>query len=273
VRRPDQGAASRKEFTMSTRFPSLFLSHGGPSVLIDGSPAPAAWRNWAASHPVPRAVVMLSAHRPALAPTVSSFDTWRTVHDFRGFPAELYQLSYPAPGDATLAEQLRARLAAAGIAVEADHRDGLDHGAWVPLLAMYPEHQVPVVALSVLPRADAATHYALGQALAGLADEGILVIGSGSLTHNLYEVMWNDSEVPGWVSEFRDWMLARLAEGDLAALLDWQARAPYAAENHPTDEHLLPLFFALGAGGTASTLFHGGVEHRSVAMDALAFGG
>jgi len=258
---------------MSTRFPSLFLSHGGPSVLIDGSPAPAAWRNWAASHPVPRAVVMLSAHRPALAATVSSFDTWRTVHDFRGFPAELYQLSYPAPGDATLAEQLRARLAAAGIAVEADHRDGLDHGAWVPLLAMYPEHQVPVVALSVLPRADAAAHYALGQALAGLGDEGILVIGSGSLTHNLYEVMWNDSEVPGWVSEFRDWMLARLAEGDLAALLDWQALAPYAAENHPSDEHLLPLFFALGAGGTASTLFHGGVEHRSVAMDALAFGG
>jgi len=258
---------------MSTRFPTLFLSHGGPSVLIDGSPAPAAWRDWAASHPVPRAVVMLSAHRPALAPTVTSVDSWRTVHDFRGFPAELYELSYPAPGDAAVAERVRERLDAAGLAVEPDHRDGLDHGAWVPLLAMYPGHDVPVVALSVLPRADAAAHYALGQALAGLADEGILVIGSGSLTHNLYEISWNDAEVPAWVSTFRDWMLARLAEGDIDALLDWKARAPYAAENHPSDEHLLPLFFALGAGGRDSTLFYAGVEHRSVAMDALAFGG
>lgn len=254
-----------------SRLPSLFISHGAPTVLIDGSPAPAAWRRWADAHDRPRAIVSLSAHRPARQPGAGSAAHWRTVHDFGGFPEQLYRLQYPAQGERALADDIDRRLAAAGFAVQPDERPGLDHGAWVPLLAMYPDADIPVVTLPVLPAADAATHYRLGQALAGLGEEGVLLVGSGSLTHNLYEVAWNAGP-EAWALEFQSWMLERLAEGDVDAVLDWERQAPQARRNHPTAEHLLPLFFALGAGGTPLSVLHGGMEHGSIAMDALAFG-
>lgn len=256
-----------------SRLPALFLSHGAPTVLIDGSTAPAAWRDWAATHPKPRAIVVLSAHRPASGASVGIADAYRAWHDFSGFPAELYRLQYDVAGQPELARDILARLAAAGIDAGPDTNARLDHGAWVALMAMYPAADVPVVPLAVMPHQDARAHYALGRALAALADDGVLLVGSGSLTHNLYEVSWNDPATPAWVSGFRDWMLDKLAANDVDALLDWQTRAPFARENHPTDEHLLPLFFALGAGGGgAATAFNAGVAHRTVAMDALAFG-
>ncbi|BAK74934.1 extradiol ring-cleavage dioxygenase III subunit B [Pseudogulbenkiania sp. NH8B] len=254
-----------------SRLPSLFISHGAPTVLIDGSPAPAAWRRWADAHDRPRAIVSLSAHRPARQPGAGSAAHWRTVHDFGGFPEQLYRLQYPAEGERDLADDIDRRLAAAGFAVQPDERPGLDHGAWVPLLAMYPDADIPVVTLPVLPAADAATHYRLGQALARLGEEGVLLVGSGSLTHNLYEVAWNAGP-EAWALEFQSWMLERLAAGDVDAVLDWERQAPQARRNHPTAEHLLPLFFALGAGGTSLSVLHGGMEHGSIAMDALAFG-
>ncbi|AXK38825.1 DODA-type extradiol aromatic ring-opening family dioxygenase [Crenobacter cavernae] len=252
-----------------TRLPSLFISHGGPSVLIDGSQVPEAWRRIAAELPRPRAVLMMSAHHPGRAVRVGAAPAWQTVHDFRGFPTELYELRYDVQGDPELAEMVFDKIRAAGIAAELDTSPGIDHGAWVPLLAMYPERDVPVVQLSVLPGGDARDHYALGRAVSEFACDGVLVIGSGSLTHNLYEL--GRGEVPDWVNGFRDWMHASLAEHDVAALLDWEKQAPFGRENHPTDEHLLPLFFALGAGGAPRPLYRG-VEHRSVAMDAYAFG-
>lgn len=254
-----------------TRLPSLYLSHGAPTVLIDGSSAPAAWRRWAEAQPRPRAIVSLSAHRPARLPGAGTAEHWRTVHDFGGFPEQLYRLQYPAAGERALADDIDRRLAGAGFTVQPDERPGLDHGAWVPLLAMYPEADIPVVSLPVLPAEDAATHYRLGQALAELADDGVLLIGSGSLTHNLYEVAWNAAPEP-WALEFQRWMLDRLAAGDIDAVLDWERQAPHARRNHPTAEHLLPLFFALGAGGAPTNLFYSGMEHGSIAMDALAFG-
>ncbi|RXZ44378.1 DODA-type extradiol aromatic ring-opening family dioxygenase [Crenobacter cavernae] len=255
-----------------TRLPSLFISHGGPSVLIDGSPAPDAWRRIAAELPRPRAVLMMSAHHPGRAVKVGAAPAWQTVHDFRGFPAPLYELRYDVDGDPALAEAVFEKIRDAGIAAELDAAPGIDHGAWVPLLAMYPERDVPVVQLSVLPGGDARDHYALGRAVAAFADDKVLVIGSGSLTHNLYELGRGDGTVPHWVDGFRDWFDERLAEHDVDALLDWERLAPFGRENHPTDEHLLPLFFALGAGGAPRALYRG-VEHRSVAMDAYAFGG
>ncbi|MFC3530598.1 DODA-type extradiol aromatic ring-opening family dioxygenase [Vogesella facilis] len=252
----------------------LFISHGGPDVLINASPARHIWQAHAAKLPRPRGIVIMSAHYLALQPLVGSAAQWRTVHDFGGFPRELYRLSYPAHGDAALAQQVSTALTAAGIGHQQDPADGMDHGAWVPLLMMYPEADIPVVTLSTLPRQDAATHYRLGQALAALAAQDILIIGSGSITHNLYALGAPDTPPQPWAQAFADWVALRVQQGDVPALLDWQAQAPFARQNHPTDEHLLPLFFALGAAdGKVGRSLHRGIEYASVTMDAWVFDG
>lgn len=250
----------------------LFVSHGGPDVLINDSPARHVWRAYAETLPKPRGIVIMSAHYLALQPLVGSAVQWRAVHDFGGFPRELYRLQYPAKGDAALAQQVGAALTAAGIAYQADPADGMDHGGWVPLLAMYPDADIPVVTLSTLPRQDAAAHYRLGQALAGLAAQDILVIGSGSITHNLYALGAPGTPAQPWAQAFADWFALRLQAGATEALLDWARQAPFARENHPTDEHLLPLFFAMGAAaGKVGRSLHRGIEYASVTMDAWVF--
>lgn len=252
----------------------LFISHGGPDVLINESPARHVWQAHAASLPRPRGIVIMSAHYLALQPLIGSAPQWRTVHDFGGFPRELYQLNYPAHGDAALAQQVSDALGAAGIAHQHDPADGMDHGTWVPLLMMYPQADIPVVTLSTLPRQDAAAHYRLGQALAGLAAQDILIIGSGSVTHNLYALGAPGTPAQPWAQGFADWVAQRLQQGDVAGLLNWQADAPFGKQNHPTDEHLLPLFFALGAAnGRPARSLHRGIEYASVTMDAWDFAG
>lgn len=253
-------------------FAPLFLSHGGPDVLINGSPAPAAWRAHAAGIARPRAIVMMSAHYLALSPLLGSSPRWRTVHDFGGFPRELYQLQYPATGDDAVLAEVMALLHDAGIQARDDGADGLDHGAWVPLLAMYPEADIPVITISTLPRQDARAHYRLGQALARLAEQGVLIIGSGSITHNLYELSRSGGPEAPWARAFADWMALRLQQNDVEAILDWEAQSPFPKQNHPSDEHLLPLFFALGAGGgKVGRSLHRGMELGALAMDAWAF--
>jgi 4,5-DOPA dioxygenase extradiol len=250
----------------------LFLSHGGPDVLINTSPARHIWQQYAASQPTPRAVVIMSAHNLSYEPVVGWAPRWQAVHDFGGFPRELYRLSYPAVSDQALAQQVQARLAAAGLTSHLQQASGLDHGAWVPLSMMYPHGDVPVITLSTLPRQDARSHYQLGQALAGLAAEGVLVIGSGSVTHNLYALGAPGTPAQPWAQAFADWVADKLEHGDVDALLAWQTQAPFARENHPTDEHLLPLFFALGAaGGQLGRSLHRGIEYASVTMDAWVF--
>lgn len=255
-------------------FAPLFLSHGGPDVLINGSPAPAVWRAHADSLPRPRAILMMSAHYLALQPLLGSSPRWGTVHDFGGFPRELYKLQYPAAGDDKVLAEAMALLAAAGISARHDGAEGLDHGAWVPLLAMYPQADIPVITISTLPRQDARAHYQLGLGLAQLAEQGVLIIGSGSMTHNLYELSRAGGPEQPWAKAFADWMAQRLQENDIEALLDWEARVPFAKQNHPSDEHLLPLFFALGAGnGKVGRSLHRGIELGALAMDAWAFDG
>jgi 4,5-DOPA dioxygenase extradiol len=164
-------------------------------------------------------------------------------------------------------------LAQAGIAVRQSAARGLDHGAWVPLRLMFPDADIPVTQLSLVHGASPAEHFRLGQAIAGLREENVLVIGSGSMTHNLYELRRDGigAPAPAWVSEFTAWMDARLAAGDRDALLDYRRSAPYAAENHPSEEHLLPLFVAMGAGGAAARRLHASVEYGVLAMDVYAF--
>lgn len=258
--------------TISNHFiPPLFISHGAPSVLNDGSLAPEEWRKWAKNHPRPTAIVVLSAHRPACRTTVGTAAHYQEFHDFGGFSADLYQLKYRPAGAPALALQIVERLRHAGLDVAEDSDHRLDHGAWVPLLAMYPEADIPVIPLSVMPDATPAQHFAIGQALADLSAAGVLLLASGSMTHNLMAVRWGRDEPFDWVCAFRDALVGHLLAGNASAALDYAA-LPYAFDNHPTSEHLLPLFFTFGASRSGQAqLVYRGFEHAAIAMDVLEF--
>lgn len=257
-------------------FPTLFLSHGSPMLALQESAAGRFLDRLGDDLPRPRAVVVASAHFIAPTPSVGSAALPATVHDFNGFPPALQALRYPAAGDPDLARRVHGLLQAAGLAPALLGARGLDHGVWVPLLRMYPDASLPVVPLSVNPSADAATHFAMGRALAGLRREGVLVIGSGGFVHNLGDLDWHqpDGPMPEWASGFADWIRQRLARNDIDALLDWHRQAPYAQRAHPTVEHLMPLFVALGAAGADARVqpLHASHEFGSLALDAFAFG-
>ena len=257
------------------RLPSLFLSHGSPMLAVEDSPAGRFLDGLGERLGQPLAVVVASAHFTRPLPAVGADPQPGTVHDFNGFPPELHRLRYPAPGDPALAARVADLLGQAGLPATLLPGHGLDHGVWVPLRRMYPQAEVPVVPVAVVPQADARLHFALGRALAPLREDGVLVIGSGGFVHNLGDLAWHDraAAMPGWAAEFAGWMRARLADGDLDALLDWASRAPHARRAHPTPEHLLPLFVALGAAGPAPRIdtLHASHEYGSLALDAFAF--
>ncbi len=247
--------------------PSLFVSHGAPTLPFDDVPARDFLKSLGARLPRPKAIVIATAHWETAAPAVNRMAVNGTIHDFFGFPRPLYELRYPAPGDAALSDRV-AGLLHAGI----DDTRGLDHGAWVPLLLMYPAHDVPVVQIAVQPLLGVAHHIALGRALAPLREDGVLVMGSGSYVHNLRALdrSGHDGTEPAWSAQFSDWMHDALLARDDAALADYRRRAPGAAQAHPTDEHLLPLFVAYGAGSAAERI-HRSTTFGSLRMDAYSF--
>jgi len=255
--------------------PTLFISHGSPMLALEDAPTAKFLRGLAVELPKPNAILIASAHWETKEPMVTGSINLETIHDFQGFPKELYALRYPAPGNPLLANRVQSLLAVAGIESGIDPQRGLDHGAWNPLLLMYPYADVPVVELSIQPERNAQRHYQIGQALSSLRKENVLIIGTGNLTHNLGEAFHgHHSKTPSWVTLFSQWVSARVAESDIAGLLDWQKLAPYARENHPTPEHFLPLFIALGAAGIPlhAKLLHEGTALGILAMDAYAFG-
>ena len=236
--------------------PSLFISHGGPNIILDDTPA----RDYLKSLPSlvgrPRAIVVASAHFETDGPVVVTDPHPEMIYDFGGFPDELYRIVYPAPGEPELAMRIARMLEDAGLQPRIAPKRGYDHGAWTPMLLAFPQADIPIVQVSIDPRRDARYHYALGAALAPLAAEDILLIGSGHITHNLRAVfgamrqgLAADPAMATKVKAFTEWFANRFAEGDREAILDWRRLAPNVAENHPTDEHLMPLFFAYGAGG------------------------
>jgi 4,5-DOPA dioxygenase extradiol len=259
-----------------SQLPTIFLSHGSPMLALQDSPARRFLQGLGKSLGRPKAIVVVSAHwetRGGPAASLASYP--QTIHDFGGFPRALFEIHYPAPGSPDTARRAVALLEAGGIAAGSSPERGLDHGAWVPLTLMYPDADIPVTQLSVVHGAGPEEHERIGRALAGLREEGVLVVGSGSLTHNLYEFRGQgiDAPVPHWVSEFEAWMKARLEDSDRAALLAYRRAAPFATHNHPTEEHLLPLFVAMGAAGpgAGATQLHASFEHGVLAMDAYAF--
>ncbi|MEP6907450.1 MAG: class III extradiol ring-cleavage dioxygenase [Pseudoxanthomonas sp.] len=254
--------------------PSLFLSHGSPMMALEDSPTGRFLDSLGNSLPRPRAVVVASAHFTAREPIVTSNSTPDTIHDFGGFPKPLYDIRYPVHGAPALASEIAGCLTNAGFVARVDERIGIDHGTWVPLRRMYPQADIPVVAVSVNPAQTSSWHYQLGLALAPLREQGVLVIGSGGYSHNLRELDWQHGTAPAypWVRAFTEALSAKLLEGDLQGALDWQL-LPEALRNHPTTEHLYPLYVALGAGGpdATATRLHHAVQMGGMAMDAFAF--
>lgn len=252
----------------SGSFPSVFVSHGAPTLIIEDSPGRDVLAGLGARLGRPSAVVAVSAHWTTRVPTVGGAERPKTIHDFHGFPRSLYAMRYPAPGAPALADRLRDLT---GALVDPDR--GLDHGAWVPLMLMYPDADIPVIPLSVQPGRSASDHIALGRALAPLRREGVLVLGSGGAVHNLGDFRFGQEGAAAWATRFADWLDGALMAGDTGAIADWTERCPEARTAHPSDEHFLPLPVALGAAGPAvrTERLHTGFEHGSIGMHAYAF--
>jgi 4,5-DOPA dioxygenase extradiol len=259
-----------------TIFPTIFVSHGSPMLALNDSPSRRFLQGLGRSLPRPTAIAVVSAHWETRgAPAVSLATQPETIHDFGGFPQALFDMQYPAPGAPAVAARAAALFAAAGIPAGASTTRGLDHGAWVPLTLMYPDADIPVMQISTVHGAGPALHQQLGAALQALREEGVLVLASGSLTHNLYEFRGQpvDAPAPAWVTGFESWMREKLAANDQDALIGYRHLAPMAEKNHPTEEHLLPLYVAMGAAGPGAKaeLLHTSFEHGVLAMDAWAF--
>ncbi len=251
--------------------PALYVSHGSPMMSLAECPTTRFFSELGTLLPRPRAILAVSAHWETDVPAASVSTQPETIHDFYGFPEPLYQLRYPAPGAPDVARRAAALIDAAGLGPTALGERGLDHGAWTPLRFMYPAHDIPVTQLALQSQRGARHHYAIGRALAPLADEGVLILGSGGISHNLRE--WRtvaQGAPPAWMTDFVAWVRDRIEAGDHAALIDYVRQAPHAARNHPTDEHFLPLFVALGAAGDAGRITH---ELRGETDRAMSFDG
>ena len=260
-----------------TRLPSLYVSHGSPNLAITPqTPAYKFLSAVAAELPRPKAVLMVSAHWATKLPVVGTAAQPPMIYDFGGFDRKLYEMNYPAPGGPEISRRAGALLAAAGLPVAEDTARGYDHGVWVPLQIMYPAADIPIAQVSMQPLADARHHHAVGRALAPLRDEGVLIVASGSMTHNLRAIQRDGLEAPPppWVSGFVDWMHDKLTAGDREAVLDAIDIAPGAEANHPYDDHLLPLFVAMGAANDDEPIrrLHTSYEYGVLAMDTYRFG-
>ncbi|MBI2319057.1 MAG: dioxygenase [Betaproteobacteria bacterium] len=253
--------------------PALFVSHGAPNVVLHEGPVRNFFRSLGKQLERPRAIVAVSAHWEARTPTVNASEHPKTIHDFFGFEPPLYEMTYGAPGAPELARRIERLLAGAGMRAALDSARGLDHGVWTPLMLMYPQADIPVTQVSVQPFESTRHHFLIGQALRELRAEGVLVLASGNATHNLRAMQPEGSEPPAWVSAFALWLRQAIAGGNTEDLLDYRRAAPFAARNHPTEEHFLPLFATIGAGtpGVAGRLLHQSFSRGVLAMDAYAF--
>ncbi|GIL39619.1 dioxygenase [Rhodospirillales bacterium TMPK1] len=242
-------------------------------MAVEPSPARDFLRELGSSmRPLPRAILLVSAHWTTRGHRVGSTPQPRTIHDFGNFGPELAAMRYEPPGSPDVARAALVQLHDGGFEVSEDRERGLDHGAWVPLSLLRPQADIPIATLSIDPTRDAAYHLRLGRALHPLRHDGVMILTSGSLTHDLRSVTWNDPAAPtdAQASEFAAWIHDRVEHDDREALADWEARAPHAARNHPTPEHFLPFFVAAGAGDAGKRI-HSSGTYGALAMDAYSF--
>jgi 4,5-DOPA dioxygenase extradiol len=269
---------------MNGRLPVVFSAHGSPMNAAAGNAFTRFLGGWSASLGAPRAILVVSAHWQTRHLAVTAGERPQTVHDFYGFPAELYALNYPAPGSPDLAVRVAELLSAAGHPVKLDPERGLDHGAWSPLLRIFPKAEIPVVELSLLHAVAPIRHVEIGRALAPLRSEGVLIFGSGNVVHNLgtADMTRENRPVAPWAAEFDGWVRSSLDRWDLDALAAFQETAPNGRLAHPTIEHYVPLLVAAGAAEGAPragserahprvTYPYEGFEHGTLSMRCVAF--
>jgi 4,5-DOPA dioxygenase extradiol len=258
-----------------TELPSVFVSHGAPTMLLQEGPTQAFFAQLGATLPRPRAVLCISAHWETSTPRITGSAAPATIHDFYGFPEALYQIRYPAAGDPELAVEVTALLREAGFTADIDGERGLDHGTWVPLRFMYPRADVPVIQLSLQSQLTPRHHLDVGRALRSLRTQGVLIVGSGGATHDLsgfrrYAV---DASATDYALAFDRWLKDAVNAGDTEALLNYTREAPQASRNHPTPEHFLPLFAPLGAAGEGARgrQLHAGFTYGALSMAAYVW--
>lgn len=262
-----------------TTFPPLFLSHGAPNMAIRDLPVRSFLKGLGDKYPKPDAIVVVSAHFETRGTVVVSDPNPEMIYDFRGFEPELYEINYPAPGNTELASEIADRLNDRGLSVSVLEKRGFDHGTWVPLSLVYPEADIPIVQVSIDPDETPEFHHRLGQGLSAFPSRNVAVIGTGNITHNLPALFRKgqdpnlDANIRGWVDEFLEWFDSQLDSGNVDNLLNYREKAPFAAESHPTDEHLLPIFVALGAAGEKQKAqkIHASYDFDFLAMDAWEF--
>ncbi len=250
-----------------TKMPTLFVSHGSPTILLEEDSGGRAFlSNLAADLPRPKAILMISAHWETEHPTVTAAENLETIHDFYGLPQALSEKTYPASGSPELAQRI-ANL----IDGKLDDSRGLDHGAWIVLSFMYPQADIPVVQLSLQETHKPTYHYDLGNKLEKLREEGVLIIGSGAVTHNLKELNWHETTPDAWAQEFEDWFVHSIETNDHSQLLEASTAAPQFERSHPTPEHWSPLYLVMGAAQKDARLMHRGFEYKNLSMASARF--
>lgn len=256
-----------------TTQPSLFIAHGAPDLLISDIPARSFLNDLGSRLSKPRGIVVISAHWTSADLQMTDVSAQQTIHDFHGFPAELYDIEYKASGDNWLNESLSSALGEAGYPVRTGSRLGLDHGAWVPLQLMYPKADIPVIQLSLLESEIPEEHFKIGQALTGLREQGILILASGGLVHNLGALKSEGLPPDEWALSFDNGLFEHLQSRDLHALFNYATDSEHAKMAHPTDEHLMPLFVAIGAGWSEGVTkkIHHSFSYGNLSMTSYAF--
>lgn len=257
--------------TSNKIMPVLFIGHGNPMNAIEETPFAAAWREEAGRIPRPEAVLCVSAHWETNGAKVAAMPRPRTIHDFHGFPDELYRVQYPAPGSPALAQRVRELIGPEDVA--ADESWGLDHGAWAVLRRMYPDADVPVVQLALDRTRPPREHLFLARRLQPLREEGVLVLGSGNIVHNLPLMRWDGEPYP-WAEEFDRLSAELILAGELEKVTDYPALGESARLSIPTNEHYLPLLYALALrrSNEPVSFFAAGVVLGSVSMRSLRIG-
>lgn len=253
--------------------PSYFFAHGAPSIVLEENGYTELLKSFRDHHPRPKAIVIFTAHWEEQVQTVGAAETFETIYDFRGFQDELYEITYPAKSDRPLSEEVQSLFAKNGIQSALEEKRGLDHGAWAVLKLLYPEADIPVVALSVNRHLPNREQYNIGKALAELREQNVLIIGSGGTVHNLRKLNWQSEGIDEWAEQFDNWLQSKLESWDTEALFNYMEEAPHASESVPTSEHFIPLLLAMGAGDSnrQAELLHRSYQYGNLSLSCWEF--